>query len=66
MTTREQELIDRAHATMKKQYRIMKEQQVYLAKALAMNAELALNLYPHTTTAKNEPIAQDSPWDGIL
>ncbi len=63
MNVREQDLIDRAHATMKKQYRLMKEQQVYLAKVIAMNAELALTLYPHTTPAKNEPIAQDLPWD---
>ena len=63
MTVNEQEVMDRAHATMKKQYRLMKEQQVYLAKVLAMNAELTLNLYPHTTTAKNEKLAQVESWE---
>ena len=58
-----QVLMDRAYATMQKQYRIMKEQQAYLAKALAMNAELSLNLYPHTTTAKNEDKTKEFPWD---
>lgn len=56
----DQNTVDNVYALLKKQYTLLVKQRDALTRAISVNTDMTLLVYPHITPPKEE---YDMPWD---